>query len=85
MKKHKKYQGVMPPYSTREKSFRIIDSAVVDGRMWYTVQTRPPVSEWVRQQPNNQWYSHVGASGYKVIDAFDIEERLYNMLALRWS
>jgi hypothetical protein len=80
------YKGVMPPYrSILKNNFEVCDNALVDGEQWYTVQVMPCVQEWVKQQEKNFWYEHFTANNYKVVNTFDMHERLYTMLALRWS
>ena len=80
------YDGVMPPYKAIIKPmFEIRTSAVVDGETWYTVQVNPQISPWIKTQDPSLWYDHKTANNYKVVDTYDIHEKLYSMMALRWS
>jgi len=80
------YDGVVPPYKSIIKSmFEIRERADVDGETWYTVQVNPQVTSWITTQDPSLWYSHKTANNYKVVDTYDIHEKLYTMLALKWS
>ena len=79
------------PYS-RSKTipYCLLDSAVVDGVEWYTVQCNESVGAWIRAQNSGLYYNH---STYGYHDAyqlhsdniFDIHRSLYIMLGLVWS
>jgi hypothetical protein len=67
----------------RLKSFRVVDSAIVDDAVWYTVRVyRHPCRNWLREtKADLRWeHPHEGPHG----TYFDIHEKLYTMLALRW-
>lgn len=83
--KHKKYQGVVPPYRNDVTKFKIIDQALVDDEPWYTVQVHPGISVWVRSQPEKMWQEHIDQRWYTVANTFDVHEKIYTMLALTWS
>lgn len=84
-KTRKKYQGVMPSYRNNVTNFKIIDQALVDDEQWYTVQVNPDIRPWVRQQPENMWHEHIDQRWYKVANTFDMHEKVYTMLAVKWS
>ena len=65
--------------------FKIHDESVVDGATWYTVGCYDDTSQWLRSQDRELWHEHVEQlwAGYHNI--FDIHEKLYTMLALKWS
>lgn len=82
----KKYSGVMPPLKNWiEGYFEILGKCIVDGDWWYTVQVDPIAATWVKQQPRSLWYDHLTPNHYKVVNTFDIHEKVYTLLALRWS
>lgn len=83
----KPYNGVVPPPRVIMKgNFEIIDKATVDGETWRTVQVEPKVKEWLVKQDKSYWYEHLTESRkFKVLDTFDISEKLYLMLVLRFS
>lgn len=64
--------------------FQITDQAQVDGATWYTVNCIRAVSEWIRAQPQELRYELGFLKTYHSYQ-FDIHEKLYTMLALRWS
>jgi hypothetical protein len=63
--------------------FEINAKAEVDGATWYTVSCTKEISEWLRTQPKELQYEAL-AHGW-VLSQFDIHEKLYTMLALKWS
>jgi len=80
------YDGVMPPYKAIIRTmFEIRDTAEVDGETWHTVQVNPRVGPWIKTQDPDLWYDHKTANNYKVVDTYDMHERLYIMMALKFS
>lgn len=65
--------------------FEIIDSALVDGEQWHTVRCAKEVSAWVRTMNEQQWCEHIDQRGYIDRNVFDMNERLYTMLGMKWS
>lgn len=63
--------------------FHLTARAQVDGETWYTVTCTPAASEWLRSQPK-EWRYEALAHGWS-FPQFDIHEKLYTLLALRWS
>ena len=63
--------------------FEINAKAEVDGDTWYTVSCTKDISEWLRTQPKELRYEAL-AHGW-VLSQFDIHEKLYTLLALKWS
>ena len=66
----------------RKPKFTMRDQAEVDGATWYTVSCTKEIGEWLRTQPK-EWH-------YELVDVwslsqFDIHEKLYTLLALKWS
>ena len=62
--------------------FSITDQAQVDGATWYTVFCNYEVSDWLRNQ-NKEWYYQAPSTAFW--SKFDIHEKLYTVLALKWS
>jgi hypothetical protein len=86
MMAHSRYDGIQPPRKAVIKGYiEIQDTTQVDGATWYTIQVNPRVSPWIKEQHKDLWYSHITPNQYKVVDTFDVHEKLYSMLALRWS
>ena len=67
----------------RKPKFEINAKAEVDGATWYTVSCTKEISAWVRSQPK-EWQHEALAHGW-VLSQFDIHEKLYTLLSLRWS
>ena len=65
--------------------FQITDQAQVDGATWYTVSCVKEISAWIREQPTELQYAHIDKKWTIYVNKFDIHEKLYTMLALRWS
>lgn len=64
--------------------FRVLDSAPVDGSLWYTVRIYGnECHEWVEKQPTEYWYRHLSQRIRCTI--YDVNEKLYAMLILRWA
>jgi hypothetical protein len=68
-----------------KKDFDIRDQALVDGRTWYTVYCTHEASQWIRGQSREFWHEHIHKKWDVIHNTFDIDEKLYTMLALRWS
>jgi hypothetical protein len=63
-----------------KRDFRIHDQGPVDGRTWYTVSCSHEASQWLRTQSREMCHEHIQNH-----NRFDIDEKLYTMLVLRWS
>jgi hypothetical protein len=68
---------------TTPAKFEINAKAEVDGATWYTVSCTKEISEWLRTHPKELQYEAL-AHGW-VLSQFDIHEKLYTLLALKWS
>lgn len=71
-----------------QPAIRILDQAQVDGETWYTVQCKPSlVSGWLQEQDPALWHRHedVDKRWYVHFNVFDVHEKLYSMLQLRWA
>jgi len=86
MKIHRpiKYSTLLPLRAVQKHSYEIIDRGQVDSEQWYVVQAEPKVASWVRTQNKDLWYDYKVGS-YRVLDTFDVHEKLYTMLAMRWA
>ena len=70
---------------TTPAKFTILDQAPVDGATWYTVSCANEVSTWLREQSKELQHSHIDNNRYFFVTKFDIHEKLYSMMALKWS
>ena len=77
----------MPPTKAVQRNrIEIIDQALVDNEQWYVIQVEPRVVPWVREQNQELWYEHFTCNQqYRVLDTFDVHEKLYTMMAMKWS
>lgn len=82
------YPHVMSMIGTKE-NFTVVDTTTVDAATWYTVSCSKPASMWIREtykdREDDLWYEHVSRSWVVHSNQFDIHEKLYTMLSLRWS
>lgn len=88
MKIHRSIKNAtMPPTKAVQRHrFEIIDRAVVDTEQWYVIQVEPRVVPWIRNQNQELWYEHLTYSGrHRVLETFDVHEKLYTMMALTWA
>lgn len=67
--------------------YRKLDSVLVDGERWYTIKCDKEVAEWVRHQSGqgHHWYEHIDHQWYVHKNKFDISEKIYIQICLRWS
>jgi hypothetical protein len=63
--------------------FEIVAKAQVDGDTWYTVACNREVSAWIREQPKEWQYTNTDQRWFTT--NIDVHEKLYTMMALRWS
>ena len=77
------YEYGLMTVKIRRPKFEIIAKAEVDDATWYTVSCTKEISEWLRSQPK-EWHYEALVHGW-VLSQFDIHEKLYTMLALKWS
>ena len=77
-------EAVMEPWKYKP-NFKIQDQSVVDGEIWYTVGCCDDTSEWLRTQDQKLWHEHINNKFLVINHLFDIHEKLYTMLALKWS
>jgi hypothetical protein len=77
---------VVPLRVVQKNKFEVIDRAEVDGEKWFVIQVEPKVGPWLREQRSEWWYEHMTTQyKYRVLDTFDVHEKLYTLLALKWS
>ncbi len=78
------YAEMVSRMSIPQPKFEILDKAQVDGDIWYTVACTREVSSWLRSQPKELHFETL-AHKPAVMAQFDIHEKLYTVMALRWS
>ena len=65
-------------------NFKIRHQCQVDGHTWYTVSCTAAVAKWIRSQDREIWHEHINSSLAAIHNTFDIHEKLYTLLALKW-
>ncbi len=70
---------------TRNSNFKVISDAYVDDIKWYTIRCTKEVAAWVHENFKEQLYEHIDETWHISYNRFDIPEKLYIVLALRWS
>ncbi len=75
------------PIALKEKQFRSLATATVDGELWHTVQCKPEVSAWIRTQPGEDklWFQNIDERWMINHNTFDIRPTVYTLLCLKWS
>jgi len=65
-----------------DKPFERVDDGLVDGELWISVATkqRSEVYKWLKAHGAVETSTGLGIHSY-----FDMPEKLYTMLVLRWS
>ena len=61
---------------------RVLTSATVDNQTWYTVKLSMPAEEWLRLQPKQDWCKYLASDS---ATCFDISEKMYSAMCLKWS
>lgn len=69
-------------------NFVVLDTTKVDSQTWYTVRCTKEVGEWLRQtykdRQDDLWYEHIDKTWYFHRNKFDIHEKIYFLLSLKW-
>ena len=66
------------------KPFRHLGEATVDGEKWYIVTGQKPVCTWIRTQDNKLWHEHIDGTWNISYNTFDIHEKIYTMLGMKF-
>jgi len=77
-------------YSMQEQQqpkCKIVSTAEVDGKTWYTVACHKEVSMWIRENgvEKESWYEHIDDQWTVYRNMFDICEELYMMVVLKFG
>lgn len=83
----KMWQVVYANEQEKKMTCEVITKTLVDTKPFYTVQCSKAVSDWIREQPeqNKDWFEHIDQNWYVDRNKFDISEEFYMMLRLRWG
>jgi hypothetical protein len=78
------YAGTMTETKFFPKFFKSGNPTIVDGEQWYDVGVRDTeVAEWIRTNDKELWVDTTVP--YPSFGSFDIHEKLYMMLELRFG
>jgi hypothetical protein len=66
-------------------NFKIRDQSQVDDHTWYTVSCTAAVAKWIRSQDREIWHETIHGKWDVIHNTFDIHEKLYTLLALKWQ
>lgn len=82
---------IMPkPKVMDRKQYAVKDTTTVDNSTWYTITCTLEVAKWIREtysdSNDDKWYEHknINTWGYRQ-SVFDIHEKIYTMLSLKWE
>ena len=69
---------------------KILTESIVDGEQWYTVQCQYEPACWIRDEHNEQkyklWFEDIDIhQRVNYVQVFDVHEKFYTMLSLRWA
>jgi len=76
---------------TELPNFKVLSKSVVDNEQWYTVRCRRETSQWIREtfkdQEDQQWFQNIDEDErwYINLNVFDVNEKIYTVIALRWT
>jgi hypothetical protein len=65
--------------------FKKLTESQVDGTTWHTVGCSKEAAAWVKEQPQEFWYEHIDENWYISLNRFDVHEKLYLLLGLKWA
>lgn len=72
-----------------QPNFLVMAKSIVDNEQWYTVSCRKEVSVWLRKcfgdQENQQWFQNIDEQWHINMNVFDVNEKIYTLLGLKWS
>jgi hypothetical protein len=78
-------EQMITPWRYKTNFFKIHDQSTVDSTTWYTVSCYDDTSEWLRTQDQELWHEHIQNKWGVINHLFDIHEKLYTMIALKFS
>ncbi len=68
---------------------KVLNKAIVDGEQWYTISCLRDTSIWIREnyadQEDKTWFQNIDDKWQINFNVFDVHEKLYTLLVLRWA
>jgi hypothetical protein len=72
----------------KEPNILMLAKSSVDGEQWYTISCLRDVSMWIHnehsEQENKLWFENTDSRWRRNFNVFDVHEKFYSILALRW-
>jgi len=72
-----------------KSNFKVRTKAIVNNESWYTISCKKEVSIWLRtsfcEQEDKQWFQNIDEKWHINYNVFDVHEKIYILLALRWA
>ncbi len=72
-------------WNTVNPQYFVIDRAMVDGAMWYTVKSSNTICQWIKTQSPDLWHENIDKNWMINKYTFDIHEKIYTMLQLKYG
>ena len=73
--------------SRKIMNFKIESTTIVDNSTWYTISCSKEVAKWIREtyseSNDDKWYEHKSTRFPRSL--FDIHEKIYTILSLKWQ
>ncbi len=80
---------ILPKKPGPNENYSVLTKAVVDGDQWYTVRCSKETSVWFRatypQHENKMWFENIDQQWQLNKNVYDMHEKLYTILAMRWA
>lgn len=80
---------ILPKKLAAGENFSVLTKAIVDSDQWYTVRCSKEASIWFRetfaQNENKLWFENIDHQWQLNKNVYDMHEKLYTLLIMRWS
>lgn len=80
-------QTLINNMSLAAPSFKVIDTASVDGAPFYTIKCSKEVSIWIRENgtEDTEWYEHIDGQWSIYSNTFDVSQDMLSLIKLTWG
>ena len=80
---------ILPKKPGPNENHSILTKSLVDGEQWYTIRCSKEASIWVRstypQHEDKLWFENIDHMWRIHTNVLDMHEKIYTLLAMRWS
>jgi hypothetical protein len=70
-------------------NIKVLSKSTVDGEQWYTVRCWREASTWLREtygdQEDKMWFQNIDQNWNISYNIFDVNEKIYTLLTLKWA